>query len=60
MFCPCFWITPSTQCFGDSSVRASSLGASGRETGKKTPPFYLPHPQSPTENLLADYSSSVE
>lgn len=56
MFCPCFWITPSAQCFGDSGERASSLGKSGGGggTGKK------PHPQSPTENLLADYSSSVE
>ena len=60
MFFLCFWITPSTQCFGDFSVRASSLGKLGGGEQEKNPPFYLPHPQSPTENLLPDYSSSVE
>ena len=37
MFCPCFWITPSAQCFGDSGERASSLGKSGGGEQEKNP-----------------------
>ena len=46
MFCPCFWITLSTQCFGDSSVRASSLGKSGGgKQEKNLAPLSPPSPE---------------